>query len=614
MDSFIGMAGSRTPIGVALLGLGLVLGCARVDVRKIPARGSYTQWDDERQRQSDSIQGIRYYMPRPYLAVSDAFVVGGGDFYVTGTLDPKENVVRVSTNRLPEYLKRHFATDESCGKSFVPAEAIRVKRVDSSDGVRRAAAQAAEGGEATAAPAGEKKYAVGDAVIAGRCTPPIATAKTSTILLSVTLKKDAKLKEISAAQCCLIPLEKDGSPNPSKTIAINVDASPTSVPFDPGSKDGVYEARVRPSDLIGCEFYAAGLRLQAVETGTGAAAAQVPILYYSSDAVLSAGNLGKKADAPKKDKETTSEEEPAKSTAAFAASGNPQTDPLVKVNKTFDVLYLPDFDEQYAVNVSAGLGTAKSKIALENGWLLESTETAIDNREVGKFVFKQIEKFTDIAAAVLKSELLPVASAADLASDATAAEMAASHADGGGAAPLRTLLLRVSYVLVASPGMYPILKPGEVAQWKRLHAQECLPGAPNCTCRPDDSVYVPCPPYTVVAKDVYRRVSITLVGVTSSQEPPNGDSVDVSDDLAGLFGDAETKARIEKIEGGAKLISDFKSAKFFPKKGTLQIELKKSSTLTPAEQSALQANLAGALGGTIRDMPIRNVAVNRSLT
>jgi hypothetical protein len=181
--------------------------------------------------------------------------------------------------------------------------------------------------------------------------------------------------------------------------------------------------------------------------------------------------------------------------------------PLEKINDVFDVFYLPDFDEQYAVRVSAGLGKSSASVGLENGWMMEHATMEIDNVELGKFIFRNIEKFIDIGAAAASRGAAPAASAAKQLTD-----KAKTQSLVPGEKP--TVVLRVRYVANATPGLYPILKPKESGN----------PGSVSIEGnKPPTYVLIPFRPYTVLAFNVERQVLITLLNAAADrQPPPNG--------------------------------------------------------------------------------------------
>ncbi len=73
----------RMRLPLLLLGLAA---CTTVTVRKIPWRGDYPSWDSEKQKEADSIEGTRFYLPWPHLVVTRAFPVDEDSCFVSATL------------------------------------------------------------------------------------------------------------------------------------------------------------------------------------------------------------------------------------------------------------------------------------------------------------------------------------------------------------------------------------------------------------------------------------------------------------------------------------------------------------------------------------------------
>lgn len=525
-------------VGLALLAV--AVGCARVDVRKVPARSDYREWDDSKQAAADAICGIRYYMPRPYLSTARAMIVGGGDYFISGKVVGGQ-LVSVSTASIPAPIRSVFPVS-SDGTALIAASSIHVRRsgrpfVSESTGGGGVAPTSSSSTPSASAPVAdvvEPKKAPALGVKFDRAT---FAPTTQTVQLTATLAVSPGFSTVDELTPVLLPVVGDQVSTSGVVVLPATSTTPyvASKGGDDKGTAGACSTSIRRSDVSSAPHWVAGLRFTG--KSSGADAATRTYLYYNPDEWLSvAGAVASKpqgGSAPGKESESTREGEgdPAKTTADFVGSGDPQTNPVLKLNDAFEIVYLPDFDQQYAIDVQGGLGQAKSKVALENGWMLERSETAIDNRELGKFVFKQIEKFTDIAAELARARLLPTLDTAEGAQESGLVDAAGAfrpEATGPRGSPSQ-VLLRVHYVLEAQPGVYPILKPGEVEAWKRLHAQaRCEQAASGvCVCERncstgDTAVYVPCPPFTVVAKDVYRRVVVELVGVTTSSPTRTG--------------------------------------------------------------------------------------------
>ncbi len=64
----------------------VLFGCSSVEITKVPSKTQYSSWDDEQQRRVDSIKGVRYYMPRPYVNVYEPFLVNSTSYIVSGNV------------------------------------------------------------------------------------------------------------------------------------------------------------------------------------------------------------------------------------------------------------------------------------------------------------------------------------------------------------------------------------------------------------------------------------------------------------------------------------------------------------------------------------------------
>jgi hypothetical protein len=172
---------------------------------------------------------------------------------------------------------------------------------------------------------------------------------------------------------------------------------------------------------------------------------------------------------------------------------DPSVDPLEKLSDYISVVYLPDFDQQYAITTSPGFGTASGSIQMKNGWMTEDASWSMDNRELGQFVFGNINKLIDLATTVGEQAAAP--GTAEIASATKALVQQGAH-------PPATVLLRVRFICNASPGLYPVLKPDELSK---------SDGEPDSK----KHIIMPLKPYTVVAYNYSTSVAIELVSVSA---------------------------------------------------------------------------------------------------
>ncbi len=71
----------------------------------------------------------------------------------------------------------------------------------------------------------------------------------------------------------------------------------------------------------------------------------------------------------------------------------------------FDVAYLPDFEEQYAVVAKAGLGNAQVAVNMGQGWSLQGLDALTDNSELNRRIFALIDEATALGKAAAGAAL-----------------------------------------------------------------------------------------------------------------------------------------------------------------------------------------------------------------
>jgi len=305
---------------ICLLGVVVYLGaCARVRVTRITGENEA------------SATGFRYYLPRPYLALTKPVVVAGDVVLTPGEVSERGDVL-VDELHVPEHVKKAFRWDPEMG----------MYRIGVSDGlIQTPLDEPAQGADATSTAAGGDEADKDDSKKTGE--------------------------------------EEQGADDKSK--------------LKKPPKGGNSSA-----------------------TG-GSSATEVP----SAGSVVPLGD---------------------------PASG-------------MSIVYLPDWEEQYAISYRAGFGrvsTGEKGLRFRHGWMLDNVSLEVDNQELGKFIFGQIDKFTDVASLVSarKNKVLAAFAGAgpDVESEAAATGFLEQMTG-------RTVMLRISYVLEAQPGLYPLLKPSE---------------------------------------------------------------------------------------------------------------------------------------------------------
>lgn len=155
----------------------------------------------------------------------------------------------------------------------------------------------------------------------------------------------------------------------------------------------------------------------------------------------------------------------------------------------FNVLWLPDFDEQYVVTAKAGLGNAGVLLGFGQGWSLQSLDASIDNSALAKplldFYAGTIGALQKVATAQIEGPL------AALSGGPQGAAVANARTFSGGT----PVTLKVTKVRIVAPGLYPILKP------KEMDAAHL---------KPEDStrILAPVKPFTNIAFNTYDVVVI----------------------------------------------------------------------------------------------------------
>ena len=151
--------------------------------------------------------------------------------------------------------------------------------------------------------------------------------------------------------------------------------------------------------------------------------------------------------------------------------------PILPVNEYFDIVFLPDYEEQYSVTVSPGLGNATASLNYGPGDTLVGFNGSVDNSRINNFIFEQLRFLSETAQGLGLSALglPPLASneIGDLASSLNPAEGEAGPQSGSGAdmqlIPGARVTLRVTIVDFATVGLHPIPKAREIGDILRRH-------------------------------------------------------------------------------------------------------------------------------------------------
>jgi hypothetical protein len=161
------------------------------------------------------------------------------------------------------------------------------------------------------------------------------------------------------------------------------------------------------------------------------------------------------------------------------------SDPVLKLNDLYDIVMLPDFDEQYAIQVKRGAGKTTSNFAFRDGWMLESAALSVDNTQLTKGIFDTIGKLIDLGGTIGKNVVAP---------GSTLAQAATGNAQQAGLEGT-PVVLRVRKFKEVQPGLYPLLKRREAAE----------------AAMDDQHLARPNFPFTVVPFNISETVIVELV-------------------------------------------------------------------------------------------------------
>ena len=137
-------------------------------------------------------------------------------------------------------------------------------------------------------------------------------------------------------------------------------------------------------------------------------------------------------------------------------------DPIVKVSNYYDIVFLPDYEEKYVVGVEANLGKAEASVALRHGWLMGSGSIKENNEELAKFVFGEIQGFTQILRNAVAAKIAPETIVGDAMAGGSGTSEAQSRSVTGGGSNEEMMTVRLVVVRFANLGPHPVLKPREI--------------------------------------------------------------------------------------------------------------------------------------------------------
>lgn len=135
----------------------------------------------------------------------------------------------------------------------------------------------------------------------------------------------------------------------------------------------------------------------------------------------------------------------------------------------FDLMFLPDYQEDYVVSAEARMGNASADIGLGQGWSLQTMEAKVDNDAINRRLFALMDESMKILTTVARTSLgiPPVIGGGVQAGDVKTADQVFK---GG-----TVVSIKITMVKLVAPGLYPMLKPAELAALNAATASQADP-------------------------------------------------------------------------------------------------------------------------------------------
>jgi hypothetical protein len=374
---------AATAAALSLSALALAAGlasCAKVTVRKVPTPTQYTddQWTKGNlQAKADAMEGVRFYLPRPFVSVFESFPIGTDIYIAHGTVSPDGEYVYI--NSITPLTTRVDITRPASA-----AEVVNFPPVPRGNIFRPLAST---GGTSTP-PRDIKPHSESEAK-PDATKPPI----------DERIKKLEDLLAASEARAAAV----DKAQNDAKKTL-----------------DEVRDIAAGASDKKDDESDTDG--------DSGSAPAQA------------AGATGRNSRTV------------TNSNGAFA---------YTPLRGNFDIVYLPDFDEQYVVSSQANLGNASFQMNMGQGWSLQGFNSISDNTELNKRIFALIDKASELASLAADAGMAALFPPAGLAAAASGVIKPQSE-QAVELPPGTPVSLKIVVVHYAAKGLYPVIKPREL--------------------------------------------------------------------------------------------------------------------------------------------------------
>jgi len=472
---------SQFLVALGLLTWGTCGGCASVSVRKVPSPAQYKDWNDDLQKQADAMEGVRFYLPRPWVNVFESFPIATDVYLASGMVSP--------------------------------------------DG----------------------RY-----VIVTQIVPATSAAELET-------PKGGKIPNLTVPSDWIFPAQRDAEARDGQGV-------PRSEPEPQGDgkepEQPVEQPQEEPEEP---EQPRTGQNQRSVTNDNGAFAYQ-PMR----------GNM--------------------------------------------DLVYLPDFDEQYVASSKANLGNAEFQLNLGQGWSLQGFNSLADNFELNKRLYALIDKASEMATQIASAGTSRLVDSINKASEGLARPRSGTDlvtAKGQGS----QVTLKIVVVHYAAKGLYPVIKPrelmGSVKRPMLLNLQEQQPlfRGSLTSAQVEYAVdrfdalqrrfTVPIYPYQYLSFNTFRYMAIevlspngapfgNLYDKTGTQgEAGDRQAADLADEIRRLLGkqapDKESEEARQKVLAARKSLGEF--AKKLP------------GLLTPKAQAHFSSD------NDLRTVEVKNVAL-----
>jgi hypothetical protein len=181
---------------------------------------------------------------------------------------------------------------------------------------------------------------------------------------------------------------------------------------------------------------------------------------------------------------------------------DPDAFSLTPLRRYFDIVWLPDFEEDYVVRGRAGFGNAAIDVGLGQGWSLQGLDASSDNSSIVGPILGLYQSSMKMLETLGKAKLGLPPGIAGGAQGVEERSFAGEVFDAG-----TPVTVKLTFVRIVAPGIYPVLKRTEIEALD-VAVMEQLFG---------DRLLVPIYPYTRIAFHTYE------VAVIEAAQP-TGDS------------------------------------------------------------------------------------------